>query len=107
MTCNQSAFAALRPDRRPIRLADGRIIRWEAIGTICFLSDCGYTIVLHDVLLVPSLTASLFASNRFAREHRNTYAESVEYPLRRWVNRRSGATESTATIHQSDLAHRR
>ena len=105
MTGDQSAFLSLKPDRRPIRLADGRIIHSEGIGSIRFVSDCGYIITIHDVLFVPSLAASLFASNRFAREHRNSYSESMEFPLRRWVNRRSGATEFTATIRAGDLAY--
>lgn len=105
MTGNQSALSGLRADRRAIRLADGRLIYSKGIGSVRFVSDCGYIIVIHDVLFVPSLAASLFASNRFAREHRETYSESMEYPLRRWVNRRSGATEFTATIHTGDLAY--
>jgi transposase InsO family protein len=105
MTSNRSAFLNLKPDRRAIRLADGRVIHSEGVGSIRFLSDCGYIITIHNVLFVPPLAASLFASNRFAREHRDAYSESVEFPLRRWTNRRSGAVEFTATIHPSDLAY--
>ena len=71
---------------------------------INFLSDSGYTIIINNVLLIPSLAASLFALNQFAQEHCDMYTESVEYPLRQWVNCKSGAMEFTATIHPSDLA---
>ena len=105
MTSNRSVLSNLRADRRAIRLADGRLIYSKGIGLVRFVSECGYIIIIHDVLFVPSLAASLFASNRFAWEHRDTYFESMEFPLRRWVNRRSGATEFTATIRTGDLAY--
>ena len=65
-----------------IRLADGRIIHSKGIGPIRFLSNRAYVIEINDVLFVPSLTASLFALNRFAHERRNTFSETVEFPLR-------------------------
>ena len=105
MTGDRSAFLSLQPDRHAIRLADGRIIYSKGVGSICFLSDCGYLITINDALYVPSLAASLFVSNRFAQEHRETYSESMEFPLRRWVNRQSGATEFSATIRAGDLAY--
>ena len=86
-------------------MADGRIIYSKGIGTIRFASDCGYLIIIHDILFVPSLAASLFASNRFAHENRDTYSEAMEFPLHHWINRRSGATEFMATIREGDLAY--
>ena len=105
MTGNRNAFTSLRPDRRAIQLADGRLIYSEGVGPIRFLSSCGYHILIENVLFIPSLAASLFASNRFAQEHRHVYTESMEYPLRRWINHQSGATEFTATMNSNDLAY--
>jgi len=105
MTSNRNTFTSLRPDHQAIWLVDGRLIYSEGIGPIRFLSSCGYHILIENVLFVPSLTASLFASNRFAREHRRVYTESMEYPLRRWINHQSGATEFTATMNSNDLAY--
>ena len=105
MTGNRAALLDLKGDCRAIRLADGRFIYSKGIGSVCFVSDCGYIIIIHRVLFVPSLAASLFTSNRFAREHRDTYYESMEFPLQWWINRWSGATEFTATIHTGDLAY--
>ena len=69
------------------------------------MSDKKYYIVINNVLFVPSLASGLFASNRFARAHRGDYSEILDFPVRRWVNRRTGATEFTATIHSNDLAY--
>ena len=105
MSSNRSAFSSLKSDRRPIRLADGKVIYSEGLGSIRFVSNCGYEIPIDNVLYVPFLTVSLFASNKFAREHRDTHSEITEYPKRRWFNRRTGATEFTATIRSNDLAY--
>ena len=98
MSSNRSAFSSLRPDRRPVRLADGKVIYSSGIGSIRFLSNCGYITTIRDVLFVPPLAVNLFAANKFAKEHRTTHMEIVEYPKRQWVNRHTGATEFTATI---------
>ena len=105
MSGARSAFSSLKSDRCPIRLADGKVIYSEGLGSIRFVSECGYTITIHDVLFVPLLTVSLFASNKFAKEHRDTHSEVTDYPKRKWVNRRTGATEFTATICSNDLAY--
>ena len=42
-----SAFSSLKSDWRPIRLADGRVIYSEGLGSIRFLSDCGYVITIE------------------------------------------------------------
>ena len=100
-----SAFLSLKLDQCAIRLADGKVIYSEGLGSIQFLSDCGYIITIHNVLFVPFLTISLFTSNKFAREHHATHSEVAEYPKRKWINRRTGATEFTATIRSNDLAY--
>jgi len=100
-----SAFLSLKPDRRAIRLADGKVIYSEGLGSVRFLSDYGYIITIHNVLFVPFLTVSLFASNKFAREHHDTHSEVAEYPKRKWINHRTGAMEFTATIQSNDLAY--
>ena len=105
MSSSRSFFVGLKPDRRAIRLADGNVIYSKGLGSIRFLSDCGYYVTIHDVLYVPSLSTNLFASNKFARQHRDVYSEVVDFPLRRWVNRLTGATEFTATIGSNDLAY--
>ena len=103
MSSTRSAFLSLRLDRCPIRLADGKVIYSEGLGLICFLSDCGYMVVIHNVLFVPLLAVSLFASNKFARQHHNLYSEIMEYPKHKWINCQTGATEFTATIWLNDL----
>jgi transposase InsO family protein len=105
MSGNRSAFSSLRADRRPICLADGRIVYSKGVGSIQFLSNFGYTIVIHGVLFVPFLAQNLFALNKFARERRNTHMEVMEYPTSRWVNHRTGATEFTATVCSNDLVY--
>jgi len=47
MSSVRSAFSSLKSDRRPIRLADGRVIYSEGLGSIRFLSDCGYVITIE------------------------------------------------------------
>ena len=53
MTDDRSALLNVKPDRRAIRLPDGRVIYLKGISSIHFLSDCGYIINIHDVLFVP------------------------------------------------------
>jgi hypothetical protein len=98
MSSNCSAFLSLRADQCPIRLADGKVIYSKGVGLIDFLSECGYTIVIQDVLFVPFLTINLFAPNKFAREHCDMHMEVTEYPTSRWINCRTGAMEFTATV---------
>ena len=105
MSSARSTFLSLRSDWRLIRLADGKVIYSEGLGSIRFLSDCGYMVVIHDVLFVPLLAVSLFASNKFARQHHASYSEVTEYPKRKWINHQTGATEFTATIRSNDLAY--
>jgi hypothetical protein len=83
----------------------GQVIYSRGLGSIRFLSKCGYYVTIHDILFVPLLTVNLFASNRFARDHHNTHLEMAEYPERRWINCRTGAIESTTTLQRSNLVH--
>ena len=105
MSSDRSAFRDLKPDRRAIRLADGKVVYSEGLGSIHFLSACGYIVTIDDALYVPRLAANLFAPNKFAKQHRDSISEVTEYPMRKWVNRRTGATEFTATIRSNDLAY--
>ena len=105
MSGNRSAFRSLTEDRRPIRLADGKVIYSRGLGTIDFLSDLGYTISIDNVLFVPDLSVNLFSANKFAKERRYTHSETTEYPKRKWINRHTGAVEFTATIRPNDLAY--
>jgi len=107
MTGCRSAFFELKGDRRPVRLADGMVIYLEGLGSISFLSTYGYRIIriLRDVLYVPRLTTSLFSSNKFAKDYRQTYRELLEFPTRKWINRRTEATELRATIRPNNLAY--
>jgi hypothetical protein len=105
MSSNRLAFSSLRADWRPICLADGRIVYSKGVGSIRFLSNFGYTIVIHGVLFIPFLVQNLFAPNKFARECHDTHMEVMEYPTSRWVNRRTGAMEFTATVCSNDLAY--
>ena len=105
MSGDRSIFLGLRKDWRAIHLANGSVIYSEGLGSVHFLSDSNYFIVINDVLFVPSLASGLFASNRFAQEHRDDYSEVLDFPVRRWVNRRTGVTEFTATIRSNDLAY--
>jgi hypothetical protein len=105
MSNNRSAFTTLRPDRRPICLADGKIVYSSGLGSVRFVSTYGYIVSIHDVLFVPSLAVNLFAANRFAEERRATHMEITDYPLRKWVNRHTRASEFTATIRGDGLAY--
>ena len=98
MSSIRSAFSSLKSDRRPIRLADGKVIYSDGLGSIRFLTDCDYVITIHNVLFVPFLAVSLFASNKFAREHCGMHSEVTEYPKRKWINCQTGAMEFTTTI---------
>ena len=60
---------------------------------------------MTDVLYVPRLAISLFSANKFAREHKGTHFEVMEYLERRWTNRHTSAVEFTATIHGNNLAY--
>lgn len=105
MSRDRSAFSSLAYDWRPLRLADGKLVYSEGVGRIHFLSACGFVIAINDVLFVPSLASNLFSPNRFARDHRSTHSEVTEYPVRKWINRQTGAVEFTATIKSDDLAY--
>ena len=54
---------------------------------------------------VPRLSVSLFSANKFAKEHRESHSEVMEYPKRKWINRQTGAVEFMATICANDLAY--
>jgi hypothetical protein len=105
MSSDRSAFRDLKPDCRVIRLADGKVVYSEGLGSICFMSDCGYIVTIHDALYVPRLAANLFASNKFVKWHRDSISKVTDYPRRKWVNRQTGATEFTATIRSNNLAY--
>jgi hypothetical protein len=105
MSGDHSAFQSLMADRRPIRLADGKVVYSKGLGPVRFLSDCGYTITIDNVLFVPRLSVNLFSTNRFAKEHCDSHSEVMEYPKRKWINRHTGAIEFTATIHTNNLAY--
>jgi transposase InsO family protein len=93
------------PDRRAIRLADRKVVYSEGLGAIRFLLDCGYSITVYNALFVPHLAANLFAPNKFAKQHRDSMSEVTDYLQRKWVNRRTGAMEFTATICSNDLTY--
>jgi len=80
MSSVRSAFLSLKSDRHPICLADGKVIYSEGLGSMRFLSNCGYIIAIHNVLFIPCLAVSLFTSNKFSREHRDMHSEVTEYP---------------------------
>ena len=82
MSADPPAFLSLIPERRAIRIANGKVLHSEGLGPIRFLSNSGFYITINDVLFVPSLASNLFASNRFAREHREDYIKVLEFPLR-------------------------
>ena len=105
MSSVRSTFLSLKPDWCAIRLADGKVIYSEGLGSIQFLSDSGYIIAIHNVLFIPFLTISLFASNKFAREHHDTHSEVADYPKHKWINHCTGDTEFTATIRSNDLVY--
>jgi len=105
MTGCRSAFAKLEPDRRPIRLADGKVIFSDGIGSVRFVSSCGSKIVINHVLYIPVLATSLFSANRFAREHRDTHFEVLDYPERKWINRHTNTVEFTAMIRDNNITY--
>ena len=105
MSGDRSAFRHLTPDRRPIRLADGKVIWSRGLGSIHFLSDCGYLVAIHDVLFVPDLSVNLFAANSFVMAHRDSHLEVMDYPKQKWINCQTGATEFTVMIHASGLMY--
>jgi transposase InsO family protein len=105
MSSDRSAFRHLAPDRRPIHLADGKVIWSRGVGSIHFLSECSYLIAIQNILFVPGLLVNLFAANSFIRTHRDSHREVTDYPKRKWINRRTSATEFTATIHGNGLAY--
>jgi len=94
MSGNRSAFRHLTPDRRLIRLADGKVIYSQGLGSIHFLSDCGYIIRIDDILFVPDLSVNLFAMNKFTKVHQNSHSEVTDYPKWKWINRLTGAVDS-------------
>jgi len=98
MTGNHSVFMSLRSDQQAIRIANGDVIYSEGLGPVCFLSKSGFYMTIKDVLFMPTLALSLFASNHFAHEQCDDYMEILEFPMCRWVNRHTGATEFTAMI---------
>jgi len=61
MTGDRSILLELRTDQRAIRLANGSVIHSEGLGSVRFLSDNNFYIIIHDVLFVPSLASGLFA----------------------------------------------
>ena len=86
ITGDRAALSDLRSNRRPIRLANGMVTFSEGIGSIWFLSSCGYRFIKHDILLVPLLATRPFSANRFAVEHKSTQLKVMEDPERRWIN---------------------
>jgi len=105
MSGDRSVFLSLMADRRPIRLADGKIIYSRGLGPVQFLSNCSYLITIDNVLFVPRLSINLFSANKFAKEHRNSHSEVTGYPKRKWINQQTGTVEFTATIHTNNLAY--
>ena len=105
MSGRRSAFAELRVDQRPIHLADGMVIYSEGLGSINFHSTLGYQIILRDVLYVLSLTTSLFSSNKFVKDYRQTYRELLNYLTRKWVNRQTDAIELSVSIRLNNLVY--
>jgi Zinc knuckle len=101
MSNSRSAFTTFRPDRRPIRLADGKIVYSSGLGSMRFVSTYGYIVSIHNV--VPLLAVNLFAANKFAKEYRTTHMEVTDHPMHKWVNRHTGATEFTATIRDDGI----
>ena len=86
-------------------MANGTVIYSKGVGSIHFLSTCGYLVTINNVLLVPPLAVSLFTSNKFVRECHGTYMEVLDFPICQWVNSQSGATEFTTTISLNDLVY--
>jgi len=105
MSSNHLVFQHLVPDWQPICLADGKVIWLCGLGSIHFLSDCGYLITIQDILFVPDLSINLFAVNSFVRAHQNSHLEVTDYLKWRWINCWTSATKFTVTIHASGLAY--
>ena len=105
MSSNRSTFRRLTPDRRPIRLGDGKVINWQGLGSTAFLSDSSVIITIADVLFVPDLSVNLFAAHKFIWAHRDSHLEVTEYPKRKWTNRQTGTVEFTAMIRTNGLAY--
>ena len=51
MSNHCSAFSSFRPDQRAIRVADGKVIHSRGGGTVRFLSESSYFIIIHNVYL--------------------------------------------------------
>jgi hypothetical protein len=105
MSNDHSTFSTLRLAQHPIHLADGKLIYSKGVGSIKFLSDCGYLVTIHNVLFILPLMVNLFAANSFMREHHDTHSEVMEYPKHRWINRGTGAIEFTMTIQNNSLPY--
>jgi len=80
----------------------GALYTWRAWGPF---ASCRLITIIHEDLFVPSLVSGLFASNQFAHKHRNDYSKILDFPMHRWVNHCTEATEFTAMIHSNDLAY--
>ena len=48
---------------------------------------------------------SLFSSNKFAKDYRQTYRELLDYPTRKWVNHQTDAVELSALIRPNNLVY--
>ena len=105
MSNNRSAFTDFQPEWRPIRLADGKIVYSSGLGSMRFVSTYRYIVTIHEILYVPLLAVNLFMANKFAREHRTTHMEVTDYPMHKWVNQHTEATEFMATIHNDGLVY--
>jgi hypothetical protein len=105
MSGDRSAFRSLADDQHTIWLADGKVIYSKGLGSIQFLSNCGYIITIDNVLFVPHLSVNLFSANKFAKEHCKSHSKVVECPKRKWVNWQTGAIKFMATIHANGLAY--
>ena len=74
------------------------VIFSEGIGSIQFLSSCGYRLVIHDVLFAPLLTTSLYSTNKFAMEHKGTHFEVLGILRGDEINCYTNSVEFTASI---------
>ena len=94
MTGRRSAFFAFKPDRRPVRLADGLVIFSEGLGSIRFLSSCGYTIVTQ--------TFSTFRVSRSACSRSISLLGSTRARTSKsWSIRRGGGSTATQVLSSS------
>jgi len=105
MSSNCLLFSTLWLDHHQIHLADGKAIYLRGMGSIQFLSECGFYITIHNVLFIPLLTVNLFKSNKFARQEHNSYSKVINFPLWQWINWATGTTEFMATIHANNLMY--